>query len=972
MEFNTDYEKIILDRVSHMINHTLKERTDTHITVLEIKGFVTDEPVPFERRLDYEVKPYQVGQSWGKLFQCGWFNLKGQVSKLHEPMYLKLDFGGEACLFDQQGTPIKGFTNGSSVFDRQHGEPGKIYYDITDLIDKDGNIDLWIDCGANDLFGSLQNDGIITHAEIVTRNLEIRKLNYHLETLLSLVVSLDRNKDRYREIYESLQLVYALVDYSEEHWLEKALEITENLLNKKSDNPLNVYAVGHAHIDLAWLWPIRETRRKIARTYASVIDLLEKYPDFIFGISQPQVFEWLKADYPELLTKLKKYIELGRIELQGGMWIESDTNVTGEESLVRQMLYGIKYYKDNFNFRVKNLWLPDVFGYSGNLPQIIKKSGLDYFMTIKISWNLVNRFPYHSFTWEGIDGSTVLCHMPPEGTYNSAIKAEKIIRTEQNYAEKDVAPLALSVYGIGNGGGGPGYEHLERIHRIKDLNPLPKVKTSRTDQFFEELNQYSDALPRWKGELYLENHQGTYTSQANVKRMNKLMEQKLKTLETVLALSNKYHDYHEEIEGIWKEVLLYQFHDILPGSSIERVYKECLARYEILSNKIDEILEKTLGASKEGYFFNPNRYPVSILRKVNDHYQRMYLEALSTKGIVTIYEKQSQADEIIETNNLKIKVCSKSGQLMITSKKGKKYFKNDYGNVLKVYQDHGNGWDINDNYRLQTPVLMQLKHQKITNYEHVVEIKNDYKFKASSVIETIVIDKETDLIDIKHQVDWKDLGYMLRAEFMPNINYDKATFDIQFGRIERSTRNDNMIEKAQFEVPGQQWVAVKDETNIFGIITKGKYGFHAKGHVLDVNLYRTTNYPCVNSDIGQTEYSYMIICGDETMSLDQIDRLGMIENAYYPRFNGHVELKHMMEIDNDQLELSAVKMSEDGEGFIYRYYNPTNSDICANYTVIENAFIKEVNLVEEEILEKINKDIKFKPFEVKTFKISVK
>ncbi len=979
MEFNLDYEKGLIDQLVHMKENIIKPKIDIHAASLSMEGFITDEPVLFKDIQKYALKPFKKGDTWGRLFLCGWFHLKGQIKKTKEPVYLKLDLSGEACLFDSTGTPIKGFTNGSSTFDKTHGEPGKTIYQINHLIGEDGQVDLWVEGGSNDLFGVLCEQGEMKTFELIYRDPKLSKLYDDLDTLITLIKVIDRNQEPYPTYLKTLLDLYYLVIYQEKEWLDRSLKMTEELLLTKTNNPLKVYAVGHAHIDLAWLWPIRETRRKAGRTLSNVIDLIEHHEHFIFGISQPQLLDWIKQDYPKLFEKIKHYVGLGRIELQGGMWVESDTNVAGEEALVRQMLYGIEYYKKEFGVRVKNLWLPDVFGYSGAMPQIIKKSGLDYFMTTKISWSLINKFPYHSYFWQGIDQSKVLVHMPPEGTYNSSASPRSIHLTDVNYKEKEIAPVALLVYGIGDGGGGPGYEHLARIDRQHNLCPLPKVEYADSNLYFKELEKYQDKLPTWQGELYLENHQGTYTSQANVKKYNRHMEHKLRSLEILLTMTNAWsYEIKEKLDDIWKEVLLYQFHDILPGSSIKRVYDECLARYLVLDQALDQIFETIdptyqKGTSIDKALFNPLSYPIRWTEKSNHEYLSYEVGAFEMSRPKRVHKLENvEALKTIQTKHLIISINSKTGALdSIKDLRCMKEILSAPGNVLAVYQDKGDAWNISDHYRKQTPEVMTLKSQKMRRNQALVEIENLYEYKKSTLIETVLVDLETDAITFHHELDWKDVGYMLRTSFPLNIVFDEATFDIQFGEIKRSARNENRITSAQFEVPGQQWVSVTDGICGFSLINSSKYGFYVKDQVLDMNLLRSTNYPCHNGDIDKTTYRYQILSHKGNHEEAEIDQKAMIFNAFKPTFAKILPLEKVVSIDEPLIEVSAIKKGFHESYDVVRLYNKSNHMVSAE--VIFNTKYQKAelsNLVEESLSTHSKKIVHFSPFEVKTFKLS--
>jgi alpha-mannosidase len=342
-----------------------------------------------------------------------------------------------------------------------------------------------------------------------------------------------------------------------EHEAAIARALLAPALSMRSDHrSLTITAVGHAHLDLAWLWPIRETIRKCARTFATALNLMERYPDYIFGASQPQLYAWIKAHFLDLYNRVKRRIGEGRWEPQGAMWVEADINLPSGESLVRQILYGKRFFLEEFGRDPSCLWVPDTFGFSGSLPQILAKSGVSYFMTQKLSWNLVTRYPHHTFWWHGIDGSRVLAHMPPEDTYNSAAGPQSVLAAEQNFLDKAVSDRCLMLFGIGDGGGGPGEEHLERLRREVGLAGLCPVVQEPAGAFFQRIARDGERYASWVGELYLERHQGTYTTQARTKRSNRKIELALRELEFVAAVASQFAAApypREELEQIWKE-----------------------------------------------------------------------------------------------------------------------------------------------------------------------------------------------------------------------------------------------------------------------------------------------------------------------------------------------------------------------------------------------------------------------------------
>ena len=377
--------------------------------------------------------------------------------------------------------------------------------------------------------------------------------------------------------------------------LRGAREVLAPLLAAPSTSDFVYDAVGHGHLDQAWLWPIRETKRKAARTYARQLVNIDERPDYVYGTSQPQQMQWMKERHPALFERMKRAVAAGRLELQGSFWVETDTNMPGGESLIRQSLVGRRFLQEEFGMTDEQLrlcWLPDTFGYSGNLPQILKKSGMDWFQTIKISWNKVNVFPHRTFHWQGIDGSTVLVHMPPEGDYNSRGAADGLLRGLSLYPEKALK-TALLVFGSGDGGGGPGEIHLELADRERSLRGLPQVKPGRAVDFFERLEKREAEIETtYLGELYLETHQGTYTTQAAIKAGNRLVERKLHEVEALAAIRGV--ECRERLEPLWREVLLHHFHDILPGSSIERVNREARETHARIAAELDVFLAELI------------------------------------------------------------------------------------------------------------------------------------------------------------------------------------------------------------------------------------------------------------------------------------------------------------------------------------------------------------------------------------------
>ncbi|MBP5230712.1 MAG: alpha-mannosidase, partial [Clostridia bacterium] len=451
------------------MNAAIQERLDrlyrdvyTVCGSLAATAFPTEEPVLFsEREKNGEggmtLRP---GDRWGRGGSCAWIRLEGTAPEAPEGFEaaILLDAGGEACLFDENGNPLKGFTNVQSEFTVALGKPAKrVWFFPPEWCRKD--LLLWADAGANDLFGWKPENGLFIQADFALFDSRKRALYYDLETLASYLEAIgEKDAD-------------GIFGRAEALWSdpEECASFVRSVLSGGNTDGNFVAALGHAHLDLAWLWPIRETKRKAVRTLSTVVSHMARYPDYRFCVSQPQMLSWVKESQPGLYEEIRRLHREGRVETVGGSWVEMDTNLPDGESLVRQMIYGQRFWKEEFGTPSGILWLPDTFGYSAQLPQLLKKAGMTYFLTTKLSWNAVNKFPYASFFWEGLDGTKVLTHIPPEGNYNSAARPDSVKKAE-------AAPCSMMLFGIGDGGGGPGMEHLERLAREKDLPGMPSVR----------------------------------------------------------------------------------------------------------------------------------------------------------------------------------------------------------------------------------------------------------------------------------------------------------------------------------------------------------------------------------------------------------------------------------------------------------------------------------------------------------------
>ncbi len=962
------YEEDLEIYTKRFLEGELKNRCFQKIMDFQVCYAASKEPVCFENISELLFEPIEIGGVWAKEnFACAWFKLTAKLPADVECSELYLEFAndGEALLVDEQGSALKGFTAGSPVFGVVDHSVEKRYYPLVPFIREDGTVELYIDGASNSLLGEYVRDcSRLEAAAVVRRNPQMQDIYWDFDVLMDYVGAVTAEDPKKYEILNGLRSVRNLIVYNDPNWYEKAKAITGRLFALTGNDETQVTAVGHAHLDLAWLWPIRESYRKAKRTLANMIYLLEVYPDFQFVIPQPQQLAWVKEQDPKLYEKIKKYEKEGRIEIVGGGWVENDTNVPCGESLARQELYGQKFWQEEFGHYVRLRWLPDTFGYSACLPQVLKLSGQDNFMTIKISWSNRTLFPYNTFRWAGIDGSEVTVHMPPEGNYNSVAGPKALLNAKKGIKKTDPQDKMMIVYGVGDGGGGPSETIVERNIRTANVPYLPKVKFGSAQSYYDNLNPAE--LPLYSGEMYLEKHRGTYTSQSNNKNFNREFEEKMLSLEMLLASRGLQGD-KAEMDKLWKEALLYQFHDILPGSSIARVYEETDVAYAEMLAKLNQ-LAKAQGVSyvpgKENKLLNLRGEKVNKLVKEGERY---FLYQGSDAAISPIcYENGTETDvcETVETDYYTVtmaedgsfqNICLKNGQVIVEN-----------ANRLQVFMDVMDAWDFEDDYRDQPEVFMHLDSTQVRQFGDLTEIVQNYSFQNSHLVQTILLHKELPYIQIDHDVDWKDTWYMIRAEFRPKVWDCVVHSDIQFGYLDRPTTDNDAHEKAQFEICCQKWFDLSNENQGFAILNNAKHGFMCKNGIISLNLLRSTGYPCVDGDQRPSHYSYALYPHDGGFDPVKVDALA---NQYCQRSLYGSESAEMPAFDSDQIQITAFKPAYDGNGFILRAFERAGKEVQTKLNLPAGyRLVSEVNLLEDRIGE-ISENIAFTPFQIRSFRL---
>jgi len=955
----------LISRIDRVISR-LPKSVYRPLQDLTVEAWVTPEPVPFAGRENGTHLPLKIGDRWGKLWDCAWFHFTGTVPSeaAGESVVLLLDLNGEGLVVDAEGTPVIGLTGVRSGFDYSLGRPGKRVAPFASPASGGEMVDVWVDAGNNDLFGGLPDGGALAEAAIAVRRDDVQALCFDFEVLRELLEYLPRTKARAARVLQALYDAALLLPQrgtpSAESVAAARARLAPELARRGGDPALTVSAIGHAHIDLAWLWPIRETIRKGARTFATALRMMERYPDYVFGASQPQLYQWMKDEYPALYAQIKVRVAEGRWEVQGAMWVEPDANIPSGESLVRQILVGKRFFRDEFGVDVTNLWMPDVFGYSGSLPQILKAAGLTTFMTQKLSWSEVNTFPHHTFHWEGIDGSSVLVHMPPEGTYNSSAAPRAIARAEENFLDKAVSDRVLVLFGIGDGGGGPGEEHLERLARERDLQGLAPVVQEPSKVFFDRLELGSAKYPVWRGELYLEKHQGTLTTQGRNKRFNRKLEFALRELELSASrawLTSGTPYPKDALDRIWKEMLLLQFHDILPGSSITRVYDESLPRYAALMAEVQELTAAAdaacLGAGDTPLALNSLSWDREEWLKVNNQWRLVSVPALGSVVVPAPTDSLppvSATATLLENELLRV-TFSEAGDLISVYDKiaGRETLRaGEIGNTLAVYEDFGDAWDFASDYAAAPPA-----HFALTDAEAFVDgpkavVKQTRMFGASTLTQEISLTAGSRRLEFRTQADWREDNQMLRTAFPVAVNTDVARCEIQFGSIARPATRNTTWEAAKYEVCGHKWVDMSETNYGVALLNDCKYGHSVQDGALALTLLRSPSGPDPVADRAQHEFTYALLPHTGDCAAGNVVREAYALNVPLRVVFGASPQASLLRVDAENVIIDTVKKAEDGDALIVRLYEASGATASAavQFSFAPRA-VSRVNLMEE-------------------------
>jgi alpha-mannosidase len=762
---------------------------------------------------------------------------------------------------------------------------------------------------------------------------------------------------------------------------------------------VQVVAAGHAHLDVAWLWTLDQTRRKVGRTFHNVIRLMEQYPAFAYSQSQARLYEFARDDYPALFEDIKERVREGRWEPVGGMWVEADCNITGGEALARQFLLGRSYFERHFgpNADAPVMWLPDVFGFAWSLPQLAKQAGLDYFFTIKIGWNLYNRLPYDSFWWQGLDGTRILTHFSPTpatgseyaSTFNAAVSPEQVLGTWRNFQQKDwgpagvMSPLLMS-FGYGDGGGGPTREMLDTIEHLRRFPSLPQVRCGTVGDFFRRLEaQVGDCLPTWNGELYLENHRGTYTTQSRSKRENRKSEFLLHDAEFVASfaalLDPDYAYPQPELQRAWKLVCLNQFHDILPGSSIGPVYDESMQQYTKVRQIGERVRDKALAAiagrvGGDLLVVNPTsfalhelaswpgdgRHELALQRDDGSEVTVQRVEGgwLLDAGVLPPYSvtglsfaqppaqalhtetKHSSASMLVaqpdrlENDLLRVEFNAEGEVVRIYDKAQQREVlpAGSLANQFLAFEDrpiNPDAWDIEVFYDDKLWLAQPAESIRVVErgpLRAALEIRR--RILNSHYVQRISLQRHSARLDFETEIQWRERHTLLKVAFPVDVLSPRATYEIQWGNVERPTHRNTSWDWARFEVAAQKWVDLSEGGYGVSLLNDCKYGHDVHGNVMRISVLRGTTNPDPDADKGEHRFTYSLLPHSDAWDERTVSQAYALNDPpiVWPARKpaGTVGPTRsaiaLMQTDAPHVVIETIKQAEDGQGLIVRLY----------------------------------------------------
>jgi alpha-mannosidase len=904
---------------------------------LEVAGPVDRIALEDAERLSY--RDAELGERFGPLFATYWFRFKATVPPewAGERVDLVWVTHSESTLWVNRRS-VQGLNTSPTGW-----RPDAL---LLDPAAGGERLDLRIELACNGKFGQMERPYatlepvVLDRAQIARFDRQAWDLHHDFDVLRRLEADSAHGLDPTwagELLFELNRFCNTWVEADRSTWPEARAILAPLLERRNATRVHELAAIGHAHIDTIWLWPVEETYRKAVRTFSSQTAYMERYPEFRFACSQAQQYDWIKRRNPDLWERIKRHAAEGRWIPVGGTWVEPDCNLPSGESLVRQFLYGQRFFEQEFGRRCREFWNPDVFGYNGQLPQLMCGAGMDRFLTQKLSWNRFNPPPHHTFTWQGIDGSQVLAHFPPADTYNATAEVEELRRSVRDYKDHDRSHRSLLVFGFGDGGGGPTPGMLETLRRARDLQGLPRTTITTPEEFFDLLAAESTDLPVIVGELYFELHRGTYTTQGAVKRGNRLGERALHDADLLAALASRLHGAAHptgQLADLWRLLLLHQFHDVLPGSSIRQVYEETAVDHIAVLEGADGIAGAalhTLGGEGGG------ETPVNTIGFGRAEVAEqpgggtVWVEAPpygfgavgGAPGAVTLTEEEGRI--VLENEYLRAELGRDGAVHSLVERSTGREALARPGNVLQVFDDRPTMWDAWDVDPFHLETAKDCEPAEACTVVSSGGLRAEVAFEraigqGSSMRQVVRLDAGARRLEFHCDVDWHERHTFLKVLFPVDVHASNATYQMQFGHTERPTHFSTSHDLARFEVPGHRFADLSEHGFGVALLTDCKYGYSTLGGDMRISLLRGPTQPDPEADQGRHVFSYAVM-----PHAGGWREAGVVGEA--ARFEsplrwapGALEPRSFFAVDDPNLVLDTVKRAEDSDALVLRLY----------------------------------------------------
>ncbi|MBA4387178.1 MAG: alpha-mannosidase [Verrucomicrobia bacterium] len=1007
---------------------TLRKQFVIRLGTARLQGFTTMEQLPYEKALRGPFRAFPKGRKWGRKWEYGWFKttIVAPGEAAGQRMIFNTGTQAESLAF------VNGVASGGNSWAREeitlsrNTRPGQKFNVVFECYAGHG--------GTPCSIGPLVDDAVAIPEPPQTQrefgdawygvwDEDAFQLAVDVETLITLRDNdPDQNSLRLQKIDEALCDFATIVDFElpleqrRKTYRAARARLAPLLKCRNGSTAPDMFAFGHAHLDVCWLWPLAETRRKTARTLSVQLQLMKEYPFYKFMHSQPHLYWMAKKDYPEIYARTRSAIKSGNIVAEGAMWVEPDMNITGGESLVRQLILGKRFLREEFGVESELLWLPDVFGYSAALPQILLKSGVKYFATAKIFWNYHGgqQFPHNTFMWEGIDGSRILSHL--FNNYSGAGYPREAIARWRERVQKTRMSSMVYCFGHGDGGGGANREMIESIKRMKDLEGCPRVRFAGPVEFFKDVEKRGIPDILYVGELFYQCHRGVHTSQARTKRGNRKCEFAMRDAElwSAAAMALDGFKYPVKVmEENWRKILLNQFHDILPGSSIERVYEEANAAYAGVLESACGVAAKAssrLAKGKKGAtVFNSLSWNRNVLVMLPEGMEgasdqagrplpaqkigaRTHVEldvppcgwtSVLPCGSKAAVKSQLRAEpRLLENELIRVRFNEFGEITSIFDKTEGREFAAGLCNSLRMYKDipsRFEAWDIDSNYtRMPVPLGEPARITVAARGPLVAQLKIARKVNNSRMTQLVSLRRNSKRVDFRTTIDWNECHKLLKVDFPVDIQTNEAIHEIQYGHLRRPNHKSWQLDADRFEVAAQKWTALAEEGRGFAVLNDCKYGVNTLGRCISLSLLRAPKAPDANADIGRHEFTYAFHLWNGSLADSRIVQEAYDLNIPASCIPGAAEARSLLDVTAPNVIIEAVKPAEDGSGdVIVRMYESMRTAInCVLSTSLPVKSARETDMLERKTISRLpvtrkGVDLGFRPFEIKTVRLSL-